>query len=122
MSEAQLCALLSEERGWRLHEIAPVWYQRPEARAATGGGAWTMAWWCRAEACAKGAAAAEVPAETSQFPTPDTPPLEVVQRQLDALRAADLGATFRLFSRARRLALEDCARRDVREQRPTQQR
>ena len=121
MSEAQLRALLSEERGWRLHEIAPVWYQRPEARAATGGGAWTMAWWCRAEACAKGAAAAEVPAETSQFPTPDTPPLEVVQRQLEALRAADLGATFRLFSRARRLALEDCARRDVREQRPTQQ-
>ena len=42
--------LLSEERGWRLHEISPVWYQRPEVRAATGGGAWTMAWWCVAEA------------------------------------------------------------------------
>ena len=44
LSEAQLRALLSEARGWRLHELSPVWYQRPEMRAATGGGAWTMAW------------------------------------------------------------------------------
>ena len=96
MSEAQLRALLSEARGWRLHEIAPVWYQRPEMRAATGGGAWTMAWWCRAEACPRGAAEEEVGAEVASFPTPDTSPLEVVERQLVALQAADLEVTARL--------------------------
>ena len=77
-----------------------------------------MAWWCEAEACVQSALGGAAEAggsgavENQSFPTPETTPLEVVERQLRALQAADLPATFRLFSRARRLALEDGARRD----------
>ena len=49
------------------------------------------------------------------FPAPLTTPLEVVEAQLAALRAGDMATVFRLFSRARRLAIQDGARRDVRE-------
>ena len=39
MSEAQLRALCSEARGWRLVDLRQAWYERPA-------GARTMAWWC----------------------------------------------------------------------------
>ena len=50
MSEAQLRALFSEERGFRITELREAWYERPSDRASGRGGAWTMAWWCVAEA------------------------------------------------------------------------
>ena len=34
-----------------------VWWERPAARSASSGGAWTMAWWCTAEATSAGTAA-----------------------------------------------------------------
>ena len=53
MSEAQLRALLTNERGWRLASLTQAWYQRPSGRTNSSGGAWTMAWWCCAEACVR---------------------------------------------------------------------
>lgn len=50
-----------------------------------------------------------------RFPTRSTPPLEVMNAQLEALQRGDMAGVFRLFSHARRLAIEDGARRDVRE-------
>ena len=50
VSEAELRALLSEDRGWRVVELKEAWYERPSERSASAGGAWTMAWWCVAEA------------------------------------------------------------------------
>ena len=44
------------------------------------------------------------------FPTADTPPVEVVARQLAALRARDVPRVFSLFSRARRTIFEDSGR------------
>jgi len=53
--------------------------------------------------------------EPPPFPTPATTPEEVLMAQLAALRAGDIASVFRLFSRARRLGIEEGARRDVRE-------
>lgn len=53
--------------------------------------------------------------EPARFPTRATPPADVLTAQLAALRAGDMAAAFQLFSRARRLAIRDGARRDVRE-------
>ena len=50
LSEAQLRALLCEERGWRVAALESCWFERPQNRAVSSGGAWTMAWWCTAEA------------------------------------------------------------------------
>ena len=50
ISEAQLRSLLSEERGWRVTSLSSAWYERPSERAASNRGAWSMAWWCVAEA------------------------------------------------------------------------
>ena len=50
ISEAQLRSLLSDEHGWRINSLSSAWYERPDERAASGRGAWTMAWWCEAEA------------------------------------------------------------------------
>ena len=50
MSKAQLRAVFSEERGFRITELREAWYERPSDRASGRGGAWTMAWWCAAEA------------------------------------------------------------------------
>ena len=44
MSEAQLRALLSEARGWRIVDLYGTWYERPF-------GARTMAWWCTRRPC-----------------------------------------------------------------------
>jgi len=41
------------------------------------------------------------------FPTPDTPPAEVVEAQLEAFRERDLAEVFRLYSRARRMLLKE---------------
>ena len=49
-----------------------------------------------------------------QFPSRATPPVDVVVAQLDALRQNDVARTFELFSRARRLAIEEAARSDAR--------
>ena len=45
MSEAELRALFCQERGWELTKLSEAWYERPAARTASKGGAWTMAWW-----------------------------------------------------------------------------
>ena len=50
LSEAQLRSLLSVERGWQVLSLESAWYERPSERAASGRGAWTMAWWCVAQA------------------------------------------------------------------------
>ena len=50
LSEAQLRALLCKERGWRVAALESCWFERPQNRAVSSGGAWTMAWWCTAEA------------------------------------------------------------------------
>lgn len=50
-----------------------------------------------------------------QFPVQTTTPTEVVEAQLTALMAGDLWTTYRLFSRSRRLALEEAARTDMRQ-------
>ncbi|EOD38635.1 hypothetical protein EMIHUDRAFT_224426 [Emiliania huxleyi CCMP1516] len=50
ISESQLRSLLSTERGWHMVSLTSSWYERPSDRAASGRGAWTMAWWCVAEA------------------------------------------------------------------------
>jgi hypothetical protein len=54
-------------------------------------------------------------AAAARFPSPATPPADVLVAQLKALRTRDLPQTFRLFSRARRLAIEEGTRRDMRE-------
>ena len=51
----------------------------------------------------------------TRFPSRTTHPMEVAQAELSALRAADLPEAYRLLSRARRLAIDEAARRDVRE-------
>jgi len=58
----------------------------------------------------------------SRFPTAETAPAEVLERQLDALRHGDLDSIFQLFSRARRFELEESARRDLRERNPPRER
>lgn len=113
LSEERLRTLLSAERGWRLVDIEAVWYERPAERATSRGGAWTMAWWCTAELVAPPPRRAT--ALTGRFPKPETPPAEVVAAQLDALRLEDIPRAYSLCSRARRLAIQDSARRDVRE-------
>ena len=45
MSEAELRALFCRSRGWELTKLSEAWYERPAARTASKGGAWTMAWW-----------------------------------------------------------------------------
>ncbi|KAL1530163.1 hypothetical protein AB1Y20_001079 [Prymnesium parvum] len=50
-----------------------------------------------------------------RFPTPQTQPAEVVLAQLKALRKANIPQTYHLFSRARRLEIDEGARRDMRE-------
>ncbi|KAL1530020.1 hypothetical protein AB1Y20_000945 [Prymnesium parvum] len=49
LSEAQLRDLFSND-GWRVLELKEAWYERPRERSTSSGGAWTMAWWCTAEA------------------------------------------------------------------------
>ena len=49
-----------------------------------------------------------------KFPSRATPPAEVVVGQLDALRRNDIAKTYELFSRARRLAIDEAARGDAR--------
>ena len=105
LSEDLLRNLFTKERGWEVKELNEAWYERPKARSASSGGAWTMAWWCRIERVA-------IPAA---FPVPETPPSEVLTAQLDALKGGDIPRVFKLFSRARRLAIEENSRRDVRE-------
>ena len=58
--------------------------------------------------------AVEEPAAAAQFPCRATPPPEVLAAQLAALRAGDMARTFALFSRARRLAIEESAATDAR--------
>jgi hypothetical protein len=92
MSEAQLRALLAPQRGWRLASLRQVWYQRPD-RAASSGGAYTMAWWCRAEACDM----APVPAASSAPSADRAPghgllPRRSYRYQLDGWRAAAAAA------------------------------
>ena len=48
--------------------------------------------------------------------TRETAPLAVVMAQLQAIREHDLPHAYSLFSRARRLAIEESAKRDMREQ------
>lgn len=50
-----------------------------------------------------------------RFPTPRTQPVEVVEAQLCALQSVNIPRTFQLFSRARRLEIEEVTRRDMRE-------
>jgi SAM-dependent methyltransferase len=52
--------------------------------------------------------------EAARFPTRDTPSADVLAAQLDALGAGDIPRTYRLFSRARRLSLQDGSRIDMR--------
>ena len=47
------------------------------------------------------------------FPSPNTPPATVVQSQLEALAELDLPTAFHLFSRYRRLQIEEASRRDA---------
>ena len=49
-----------------------------------------------------------------KFPSRATPPAHVVSAQLDALRRNDIAKTYDLFSRARRLAIDEAARGDAR--------
>ena len=49
-----------------------------------------------------------------KFPSRATPPADVVAAQLDALRRNDVARTYELFSRARRLAIDEAARGDAR--------
>ena len=49
-----------------------------------------------------------------KFPSRATPPAHVVSAQLDALRRNDIAKTYELFSRARRLAIDEAARGDAR--------
>ena len=49
-----------------------------------------------------------------KFPSRATPPADVVVAQLDALRRNDIAKTYELFSRARRLAIDEAARGDAR--------
>ena len=49
-----------------------------------------------------------------KFPSRATPPADVVVAQLDALRRNDVARTYELFSRARRLAIDEAARGDAR--------
>ena len=50
ISENRMRELLSPERGWQVRSLDEAWYERPAERSTSGGGAWTMAWWCVAEA------------------------------------------------------------------------
>ena len=110
LSEAQLRALFSVGRGWRVLELSEAWYARPAARSASAGGAWTMAWWLTVERRA------------ARFPSAETTPAEMLTAMLDALRAGDLPHIFRLLSRAKRLQIEEVARRDAREPTPPAER
>ena len=49
-----------------------------------------------------------------KFPSRATPPAEIVVEQLEALRRNDVARTNELFSRARRLAIDEAARGDAR--------
>ena len=51
ISEARLRTLLASQHGWSLTELREVWWARP-SKSGGSGGAWTRAWWVRAEACA----------------------------------------------------------------------
>ena len=71
---------------------------------------------CASATCLAQPEQQETEAVPSQpFPTADTPPSAVLAAQLEALRAGSVPRTFSLFSRARRLQIEEAARRDVRE-------
>ena len=61
------------------------------------------------------ARAYSTPPPAMRFPTPATHPMEVTLAQLSALRTENISRTFGLFSRARRLLIEDDARRDMRQ-------
>lgn len=52
-----------------------------------------------------------------RFPTIETPPSEVLESQLQALRTGDIPCVYRLFSRARKLIFEDGCRMDLRDAR-----
>lgn len=130
LSEAHLRAMLSEAAGWRVVTLTEAWYERPRARSASSGGAWTMAWWCVAERCDPPAVAATASrsgtatmrAKGAYFPTPETTPAEVISAQLDALRTGDLGSVYNLLSRARRFSIQETIRRDLRERHPPPER
>lgn len=51
----------------------------------------------------------------TQFPTQTTTPTEVLRAQLSAFQASNMTQIYDLFSRSRRLSIQDSARRDVRE-------
>mmetsp|Transcript_11987 Transcript_11987/g.22460 ORF Transcript_11987/g.22460 Transcript_11987/m.22460 type:complete len:528 (+) Transcript_11987:60-1643(+) len=115
ISRERLQALFSKKRGWRLVDLKEAWYERPADRTASRGGAWTMAWWCSAELSAEALPPAALEIAPGIFPVPDTSPKEVVVAQLEALRRGDIQRVFKLFSRARRLAIEEGVRIDERE-------
>lgn len=51
----------------------------------------------------------------TQFPTQTTTPTEVLHAQLSAFQASNMTQIYDLFSRSRRLSIQDSTRRDVRE-------
>ncbi|VEU40883.1 unnamed protein product [Pseudo-nitzschia multistriata] len=54
-----------------------------------------------------------------KFPSPDTPPIRVLEAQLDAMKDGELPSIYHLFSRARKLDIDNAARRDARESDPS---
>jgi len=60
--------------------------------------------------------------EARRFPSPETPPAEVLESQLEALRGGDLPGVYHLFSRARKLEIDTVARKDTRESEPSPRR
>lgn len=61
------------------------------------------------------AAPSVVEEEAAKWPTRETPPRDVLAAQLTALRDADLERIYGLFSRARRLAINESAAKDARQ-------
>lgn len=53
--------------------------------------------------------------EVRKFPNQSTPPLDVLKAQLLALQEGNLNNAYHLFSRARRLQIDDSVRTDMRE-------
>jgi len=53
-----------------------------------------------------------------RFPTPETPPDEVLEAHLDAMREGELPSVYHLFSRARKLEIDNAARKDARQSEP----
>jgi len=62
------------------------------------------------------------PSTIDQFPARETSPTQVLEAHLEACKNGELDAVYHLFSRARKLEIDNAARKDTRESEPCPER